>query len=118
MVGTSFAFLKSGLDIVPSPSVMDGAVCKSGTAGTRIIGVRSCVRTLRPKNLQQIPSRGAFAKYIKRLLITDVGKLLIKVDFAAHELRGWSIISGDKQVAAVFEQGAVLRRRFRLVPDP
>ena len=68
-------------------------------------------------NLQQIPSRGAFAKYIKRLLITDVGKLLIKVDFSAHEIRGWSIISGDTKVADVFEMGAVLRRRFRLVPD-
>lgn len=70
------------------------------------------------RNLQQIPSRGAFAKYIKRLLITDVGKLLIKVDFSAHEVRGWSIISGDTKVAEVFEKGAALRRRFRLVPDP
>ena len=30
----------------------------------------------------------------------------------------WSIISGDQGVADVFEQGAKLRRRYRLVPDP
>lgn len=30
----------------------------------------------------------------------------------------WSIISGDQGVADVFEKGAELRKRFRLVPDP
>ena len=39
------------------------------------------------------------------------------VSNCAHEVRGWSIISGDQGVADVFEQGAKLRRRFKLVPD-
>jgi len=69
-------------------------------------------------NLQQVPSRGPMAKYIKRLLISTPGFLVIKVDYSAHEVRGWSIISGDQGVADVFEQGAKLRRRYRLVPDP
>ena len=68
-------------------------------------------------NLQQIPSRGALAKYIKRLFIAAKGKILIKVDYSAHEVRGWSIISGDRGVADVFQQGADLRNRYRLVPD-
>lgn len=58
------------------------------------------------------------AKYIKRLLISTMGYLVIKVDYSAHEVRGWSIISGDQGVADVFEQGANLRRQYRLVPDP
>ena len=41
----------------------------------------------------------------------------LMVHNCAHEVRGWSIISGDVGVADVFEQGAKLRRRFRLVPD-
>lgn len=68
-------------------------------------------------NLQQTPSRGELAKYIKRLLISSRGYVVFKVDYSAHEVRGWSIISGDKDVAAVFEKGAELRRRYRLVPD-
>lgn len=69
-------------------------------------------------NLQQIPSRGALSKYIKRLLISRPGSLLIKVDYSAHEVRGWSIISGDKAVADVFDVGKQLRDRFKAVPDP
>ena len=69
-------------------------------------------------NLQQVPSRGDMAQYIKRLLISSVGYLIIKVDYSAHEVRGWSIISGDEGVAEVFEQGARLRKQFRFVPDP
>lgn len=70
------------------------------------------------ENLQQVPSRGDMAKYIKRLLISSVGHIIIKVDYSAHEVRGWSIISGDEGVAEVFEQGARLRKQFRFVPDP
>jgi DNA polymerase I-like protein with 3'-5' exonuclease and polymerase domains len=69
-------------------------------------------------NLQQIPSRSALGKHIKRLFSSRKGKLLIKVDYSAHEVRGWSIISGDQGVADQFSQGAKLRKRFRLVPDP
>ncbi|WOL24412.1 DNA polymerase [Yersinia phage fHe-Yen9-02] len=69
-------------------------------------------------NLQQIPSRSEMGKLIKRILISRKNRLLIKVDYSAHEVRGWSIISGDQGVADVFEQGARLRRRFRTVPDP
>ena len=68
-------------------------------------------------NLQQVPSRGDMAKYIKRLFISTVGHVIFKVDFSAHEVRGWSIISGDKEVAEAFAVGARLRKRYRLVPD-
>lgn len=56
-------------------------------------------------------------KLIKRILIARKNRMLIKVDYSAHEVRGWSIISGDQGVADVFEQGAILRRRYRTVPD-
>jgi DNA polymerase I-like protein with 3'-5' exonuclease and polymerase domains len=69
-------------------------------------------------NLQQIPSRSKLGKLIKRLFVARPGKILIKVDYSAHEVRGWSIISGDKGVADLFEQGAKLRKRFRILPDP
>lgn len=68
-------------------------------------------------NLQQIPSRSEMGKLIKRIFIARKNRLLIKVDYSAHEVRGWSIISGDTGVAGVFQQGADLRKRFRMVPD-
>lgn len=68
-------------------------------------------------NLQQVPSRSELGKHIKRILASRPGRILVKCDYSAHEVRGWSIISGDVGVADVFEQGAKLRRRFRLVPD-
>ncbi len=69
-------------------------------------------------NLQQIPSRSEMGKHIKRLLIARPGRLLYKVDFSAHEVRGWAIISGDENVAEVFEVGRRLRDRYKMVPDP
>lgn len=69
-------------------------------------------------NLQQVPSRSEMGKLIKRILISRKNRLLIKVDYSAHEVRGWSIISGDQGVADVFEQGRKLRHRYRTVPDP
>ena len=68
-------------------------------------------------NLQQLPSRSELGKLIKRIFVARKGCILIKVDYSAHEVRGWSIISGDKEVAEVFEQGARHRERFKLVPD-
>lgn len=68
-------------------------------------------------NLQQIPSRSELGKLIKRIFASRPGKLLIKVDYSAHEVRGWSIISGDQGVADLFQTGADLRNRFRAVPD-
>lgn len=69
-------------------------------------------------NLQQVPSRSEMGKLIKRILIARPGRMLIKVDYSAHEVRGWSIISGDAEVAEVFEVGRRLRHRYRTVPDP
>lgn len=57
-------------------------MCKSGSAETCIIGVNGCAFTLRPTwNLQQIPSRSELGKLIKRLLISDKGTILLKVDY-------------------------------------
>jgi DNA polymerase I-like protein with 3'-5' exonuclease and polymerase domains len=69
-------------------------------------------------NLQQLPSRDELGYHIKRLMISSPNTLLIKVDYSAHEVRCWSIISGDSVVADVFKVGAELRDRYKFVPDP
>jgi len=81
------------------------------------LGVVTGRTSARDPNLQQVPSRSEMGKLIKRILIARKNRMLIKVDYSAHEVRGWSIISGDQGVADVFEQGAILRRRYRTVPD-
>ncbi len=67
-------------------------------------------------SLQQIPSRSEMGKLIKRIFISEPGRLFIKVDFNAHEVRGWSIISGDTGVADAFRVGLELREQFKLTP--
>lgn len=69
-------------------------------------------------NLQQIPSRWKVGKEIKRIFCVNEGYIQIKVDYSAHEVRGWSIISGEQGVADVFEVGKILRDRYKLYPDP
>lgn len=66
-------------------------------------------------NLQNIPSRGMLAKIIKRLFITAYGCLLVKADYSAHEVRGWSNISEDNRIAQAFVPGMLLRRALRLL---
>lgn len=69
-------------------------------------------------NLQQIPARGALSKYIKRVFVARPGTIFIKVDFSAHEVRGWSLISGDKAVASAFQRGIDLEKAFVNEPTP
>jgi len=44
-------------------------------------------------SLHQIPSRPELGKHIKRLFITEKGRILIKVDYSAHEVRCLSLDS-------------------------
>ena len=71
----------------------------------------------RDPTLQTIPSRSAMGKLIKRLFIVPKGRIFIKVDYSAHEVRGWSLISGDKEVADVFREGLILREKFKKKPS-
>lgn len=63
-------------------------------------------------NLQQIPSRGKLAKIIKRMFVATPGYLMIRYDYSAHEVRVWSIASGDKVLADAFKAGQKLRQEF------
>jgi DNA polymerase I-like protein with 3'-5' exonuclease and polymerase domains len=67
-------------------------------------------------NLQQIPSRGRLVKIIKSMFPAPRGKLLIRFDYSAHEVRIWSIVSGDKVLAESFRAGQKLRQAF--IKDP
>jgi len=67
-------------------------------------------------SLHQIPSRSEAGKHIKRLFIAQKGRIILKVDYSAHEVRCWSIITGDKKVAEVFRVGYDLRKEFRYRP--
>jgi DNA polymerase I-like protein with 3'-5' exonuclease and polymerase domains len=63
-------------------------------------------------NLQQIPSRGKLAKIIKRMFVATPGYLMIRYDYSAHEVRVWSIASGDMVLAEAFRAGQKLRQEF------
>lgn len=61
-------------------------------------------------SLQVIPTRGKSAKLVKRAFVTRKGKLLVRFDYSAHEVRMWSIISGDEVLADAFRVGQKLRQ--------
>jgi len=67
-------------------------------------------------SLQQIPQHSILAKIIKRLFIAPTGKVTIKMDYSAHEVRGWGIISKDRALARAFQIGKNLRIRYRRNP--
>lgn len=66
--------------------------------------------------LKLFPGRADLGKYIKRLFVAPEGRIILKIDFAAHEVRCWSIISGDKDVAAQFQHGLDMRNHYKLFP--
>lgn len=66
----------------------------------------------RDPNFQNIATRGKLAKIIKEMFVTEDGRLLIRFDYSAHEVRGWSIMSGDTVLASAFKAGQALRQRF------
>lgn len=67
-------------------------------------------------SLHQIPSRSEAGKHIKRLFVAAAGRIILKVDYSAHEVRCWSIITGDKKVAETFKVGYDLREEYRYKP--
>jgi DNA polymerase I-like protein with 3'-5' exonuclease and polymerase domains len=67
-------------------------------------------------NLQNIPARGPLSKIIKEMFVTADGCLLIRFDYSAHEVRGWSIVSGDTMLAGIFKIGQSLRQRWIKTP--
>lgn len=71
----------------------------------------------RDPNLQQIPSRSALGKHIKRLFIARFGTLYIKVDYRAHEVRGWSLVSFDQGVAELFIAAKKIYDAYKLNPN-
>lgn len=64
-------------------------------------------------SLQQVPQHSENAKYIKRMFATEKGKLIIKFDMSAHEVRCWSIISRDKLLGELFAIGRRIRQAYR-----
>ncbi len=69
-------------------------------------------------NLQNIPARGKLSKIIKEMFITMDGHLLIRFDYSAHEVRGWSIVSFDNVLANIFRIGQQLRQQWIKTPTP
>lgn len=67
-------------------------------------------------NMQQIPNRGD-GKHIKRCFIAPQNHLVVKIDFSAHEVRGWAIVSNDAELGEVFAVGYRLRIKYRINPS-
>jgi DNA polymerase I-like protein with 3'-5' exonuclease and polymerase domains len=67
-------------------------------------------------SLQQTPTRGKEAKYIKRMFVAPYGHLQIVFDYSANEVRGWSMLSNDFVLAGLFRVGQRLRQKWRKNP--
>jgi DNA polymerase-1 len=63
-------------------------------------------------NLQQIPSRGPLAKYLKRAFAAPYGYLSLAYDLSAHEVRMWANQSGDEALTDAFRAGQKLRKAW------
>ena len=63
-------------------------------------------------NLQNIPTRTKAAKQIKRQFVSKKGRLFVKRDFSAHEVRGWGATAGDPKIALTFWNGMQTRLKY------
>jgi DNA polymerase I-like protein with 3'-5' exonuclease and polymerase domains len=54
-------------------------------------------------NIQQIPSRGEDSKLIKKTFIAHPGRIFIKADFSAHEIRVLGNTSNDNMIIKAFK---------------
>lgn len=54
-------------------------------------------------SLQQVPTHGKYAKMVKRCFVASKGKIIIKMDYSAHEIGCWCIISQDETLAVTFK---------------
>lgn len=66
----------------------------------------------RDPNLQQVPSRGPSAKKIKRQFVAPRGKLQIRYDYSAHEVRMWGNMALDQVIADAFIAGFKIRQQL------
>ena len=67
-------------------------------------------------SLQQVPSRGPAAKVIKRSFVAPRGKLQVKYDYNAAEVRMAAVCAKDKVMASTFKEGAALRKQWIFNP--
>lgn len=54
-------------------------------------------------SFQQIPTHGRYAKMVKRCFVAAKGRVIIKMDYSAHEIGCWCIISEDPVLAVTFK---------------
>jgi len=74
------------------------------------------LNSFRP-SLQQVPSRGPMAPIIHRMFAAPEWHLNVNADLNAAEVRGASVLSGDKPLAESFAVGQELRREFMKNPS-
>jgi DNA polymerase I-like protein with 3'-5' exonuclease and polymerase domains len=113
--------LALGGDFVVSRVVGDLEVCKvydiTVPKYKNFIANGVCVHNSDP-NLQNIPTHSKLAKHIKRLFISRPETLIIKVDYKAHEVRGWGIVAFDLAIANLFAAATKLINQYRANPTP
>ena len=95
---------------------IDGASDSHLRADYKFFGVDTGRLASANPNLQNIPARGKLSKIIKEMFVAPDGCLLIRFDYSAHEVRGWSIVSGDQVLANAFRMGQKLRQQ--LIKNP
>lgn len=71
-------------------------------------------------SLQQVPQRTAEAKLLKRAFVAGTkqqNRIVLKLDYNTHEVRGWAITAVDKKLGNQFKRGRILRSQFMATED-
>ncbi len=71
-------------------------------------------------SLQQVPQRTEEAKLLKRAFVAgtrEQRRIVIKLDYNTHEVRGWAIAAFDYKLGAQFKRGRILRSQFMQTED-
>ncbi len=100
--------LKSGyLDALPR--LVNATTGRVHTSFNQAVAATGRLSSSNP-NLQNIPTRTALGREIRKAFVAEDGKLLVSADYSQIELRIMAHLSGDVNLRTAFEQGKDFHR--------
>lgn len=84
----------------------------------RLVGTKSGRMSCTAPNMQNVPSRGTYAKRVKNLFVAAPGYYLVQFDYANLELRIAAALSGDPELKRAFVEGLDLHSETARAVSP
>ena len=85
---------------------LGGQIAEDGRVHTRFLvtGTQTGRLSSRQPNLQNLPARGKYARWVRSIFVPSAGHRFLAADYSQIDLRVLAHLSGDEHLVALFEQ--------------